>query len=72
MAVPVAVVPAGVVRILAVLRDDLIEESSKSLNAPLSYSIVVKALVEDGQKIVTVPDFNPLLERTSAIWSVIS
>src|SRR5215210_191603 len=44
----------------------------RSLIAPLSYSIVVKALVEEGQKMVAIPAANSLLETAFATWSVIS
>src|SRR5215207_8275692 len=44
----------------------------RSLIAPLSYSIVVKALVEEGQKMVAMPAVNSLLETAFATWSVIS
>ena len=57
MAVTVAIMPAFVVRVFTVDRDDLIEESSQ----------VVNALVEDGQKTVTVPAVNPLFETAFVI-----
>src|SRR5687768_9562096 len=44
----------------------------RSLIAPLSYSMVVNALVDDGQKMVTVPAANPLFKRAFVIRSVIS
>jgi hypothetical protein len=54
--------PAFVVSVLAVLGDDLMKSRRKSLKTPPSNSMVVSALVDEGQKTVAVPAVSLLFE----------